>query len=177
MRLMGLMPTYQNPNTSRPAPYLLKRLKVERPIPASGAPTSPLCPCAGPGSTARRSPPGGARPRRQATGGADPPGVVYGYADGRGGSFRRFPGAANCRAHTRRKLREVHERDGSKITKEGPERIAELCRTEAGLGGQSPEARRHRPALGNRHCPAVEPCETRRCGIGGTECLPRALLL
>src|SRR5690554_5821994 len=37
MRLMGLMPIYQNPNTSRPAkghkiyPYLLKGLKVERP--------------------------------------------------------------------------------------------------------------------------------------------------
>ncbi|MCK7616152.1 IS3 family transposase [Roseibium sediminicola] len=37
MRLMGLMPIYQKPNTSRPAkghkiwPYLLKGLRVERP--------------------------------------------------------------------------------------------------------------------------------------------------
>ncbi len=37
MRLMGLMPIYQKPNTSRPAkrhktyPYLLRRLRVDRP--------------------------------------------------------------------------------------------------------------------------------------------------
>ncbi|KJZ27697.1 hypothetical protein TW83_18105, partial [Paracoccus sp. S4493] len=37
MRLMGLMPIYQKPNTSRPAkghkiyPYLLRGLRVERP--------------------------------------------------------------------------------------------------------------------------------------------------
>ncbi len=37
MRLMGLMPIYQKPNTSRPAkghktyPYLLRGLQVERP--------------------------------------------------------------------------------------------------------------------------------------------------
>ena len=44
MRLMGLMPIYQKPNTSKPAkghktyPYLLRGLRIERPI-RSGAPT------------------------------------------------------------------------------------------------------------------------------------------
>ena len=47
MRLMGLMPIYQVPNTSAPAkghktyPYLLRGLRVDRPT-RSGAPTSPF---------------------------------------------------------------------------------------------------------------------------------------
>jgi hypothetical protein len=49
MRLMGLMPNYQKPNTSRPTkghniyPYLLRGLRVDRPNQV-GAPTSPTCP-------------------------------------------------------------------------------------------------------------------------------------
>ncbi len=61
MWLTGLMPIYQKPNTSRPAkghkiwPYLLKGLRVERPIPRSGRPTSPICRCAVGSSTWSRS--------------------------------------------------------------------------------------------------------------------------
>ena len=51
MRLMGLMPIYRRPNTSKPAkgrqpfPYLLRGLTIDRPIPASGARTSPASRC------------------------------------------------------------------------------------------------------------------------------------
>lgn len=103
-------------------------------------------------------------------GGADPPGVVYFYSDGRGGAHAerfldgfsgilqvdaysgynrltredRSGGAlvlANCWAHARRKLHEVHERDGSPIAAEGLARIAELYRIEAEISGQPPEER------------------------------------
>jgi len=103
-------------------------------------------------------------------GGADPPGVVYFYADGRGGGhaetfldgfsgilqvdayagYNRLsrddrPGGplvlANCWAHARRKLHEIHERDGSPVAAEGLKRIAELYRIEAEISGQSPGER------------------------------------
>ena len=103
-------------------------------------------------------------------GGVDPPGVAYFYADGRGGAhaetflegfagilqvdayagYNRLtrgdrPGGplvlANCWAHARRKLHEVHERDGSPIAAEGLKRIAELYRIEAGISGRPPEER------------------------------------
>jgi hypothetical protein len=54
MRLMGLMPIYQKPNTSRPAkghktyPYLLKGLSGRT---RSGAQTSPTCQCGAASST------------------------------------------------------------------------------------------------------------------------------
>jgi putative transposase len=50
MRLMGLMPIYQKPNTSKAAkghktyPYLLRGLRVDRPNQV-WAPTSPICRC------------------------------------------------------------------------------------------------------------------------------------
>ena len=103
-------------------------------------------------------------------GGTDPPGVVCFYAGGRGGlhaetfldgfsgilqvdayaGYNRLtradrPGGplvlANCWAHARRKLREVYERDGSKIAEEGLKRISELYRIEAEICGRSPEER------------------------------------
>ena len=116
-------------------------------------------------------------------GGADPPGVVYLYAAGRGGQhaesflegfsgllqvdayagYNRLsrsdrPGGpvrlANCWAHARRKLREVHERDGSPIAAEGLGRIAELYRIEAEIRGHSAEARL--AARRDRSAPLVE---------------------
>lgn len=119
-------------------------------------------------------------------GGADPPGVVYFYADGRGGDhaetfldgfsgvlqvdayagYNRLaradrPGGplvlANCWAHARRKLREVYERDGSKIAEDGLRRIAEFYRIEAEIHGRSPEARL--AARQQRTMPLVEAFE------------------
>jgi len=44
-------------------------------------------------------------------------------------------------AHARRKLREIHERDGSPIAADGLDRIAALYRIEAEISGQPPESR------------------------------------
>ena len=92
-------------------------------------------------------------------GGEDPPGVVYFYADGRGGKHAeeflkgfkgilqvdayggynrltkdaRADGAltlAYCWAHARRKLKEIYDRDGSKIAAEGLSRIAAFYKIE-----------------------------------------------
>ena len=101
-------------------------------------------------------------------GGSDPPGVVYFYAPGRGGGHAEtfldgFDGilqidgyagynrltkpsrkggdplcVAYCWAHARRKLREVFERDGSEIAREGLERIAKLYEIEAEIRGLGP---------------------------------------
>ena len=98
-------------------------------------------------------------------GGSDPPGVVYFYAPGRGGGHAEtfldgFDGilqvdgyagynrltrssrkggaplcVAYCWAHARRKLREVFERDGSEIAREGLERIAKFYEIEAEIRG------------------------------------------
>ncbi len=99
-------------------------------------------------------------------GGEDPPGVVYFYADGRGGKHAeeflagfngilqvdayagynrltkdsRADGAltlAYCWAHARRKLKEVYDRDGSKIAAEGLRRIREFYKIEAEIRGTS----------------------------------------
>jgi transposase len=104
-------------------------------------------------------------------GGAAPPGVVLCYADGRGGKHATeflmgFSGTlqvdgytgynaltkpgrnsgpvklAYCRAHARRKLKEVHDRDGSPIAKEGLKRIAKFYKIEEAIGGQSAEQRK-----------------------------------
>jgi transposase len=104
-------------------------------------------------------------------GGAAPPGVVLCYADGRGGKratefLMGFSGTlqvdgytgynaltkpgrnsgpvklAYCRAHARRKLKEVHDRDGSPIAKEGLKRIAKFYKIEEAIGGQSAEQRK-----------------------------------
>ena len=98
-------------------------------------------------------------------GGSDPPGVVYFYAPGRSGGHAEtfldgFDGilqvdgyagynrltrpsrkggdplcVAYCWAHARRKLREVFERDGSEIAREGLERIAKFYEIEAEIRG------------------------------------------
>ncbi len=99
-------------------------------------------------------------------GGAAPPGVVFCYADGRGGKHAQaflagFCGTlqvdgytgyngltkpervggpvtlAYCWAHARRKLKEVHDRDGSPIAAEGLRRIAQFYKIEAEIRGQS----------------------------------------
>lgn len=104
-------------------------------------------------------------------GGSAPPGVVFCYADGRGGQHAQnflagFDGTlqvdgyagynvltkptrkggpvklAYCWAHARRKLKEVHDRDGSPIAAEGLKRIAEFYRIEKDIRGQSAETRR-----------------------------------
>ncbi|WP_026988935.1 IS66 family transposase [Fodinicurvata sediminis] len=103
-------------------------------------------------------------------GGQDPPGVVYFYAPGRAGAhgedflegftgtlqvdgyagYRRLAAAArkpaplvlaHCWAHARRKLKEVHERDGSPVASEGLQQIAAFYHIEAEIRGLSPEAR------------------------------------
>jgi hypothetical protein len=103
-------------------------------------------------------------------GGADPPAVVYAYAPGRGaehpqrilGGFSgvllvdgyaayksdsrgRGPDAplrlAHCRAHGRRKLREVWGGDASPIAAEGLRRIAELYAIEAEIRGLGADVR------------------------------------
>lgn len=98
-------------------------------------------------------------------GGSDPPGVIYFYAPGRGGGHAEtfldgFDGilqidgyagynrltkpsrkggdplsVAYCWAHARRKLREVFERDGSVIAREGLERITKFYEIEAEIRG------------------------------------------
>ncbi len=99
-------------------------------------------------------------------GGTAPPGVVFCYADGRGGKHAEaflagFCGTlqvdgytgyngltkpervggpltlAYCWAHARRKLKEVHDRDGSPIAAEGLRRIAQFYKIEAGIRGQT----------------------------------------
>jgi transposase len=103
-------------------------------------------------------------------GGAVPPGVVYRPAPGRGVAHVRAaldgfsgvlqvdgygadktlrdarpPGTlilAHCRAHGRRKLREVFDRDASPMAEEGLRRSAELHRIEAAIAGLPPDARR-----------------------------------
>lgn len=104
-------------------------------------------------------------------GGDDPPGVVYFYAPGRHGEHAErfltgFDGilqidgytgynrltkpsrkggdpiiVAHCWAHTRRKLKEVFDRDGSEIAAEGLRRIAELYAIEKDIRGTSPGQR------------------------------------
>jgi transposase len=104
-------------------------------------------------------------------GGSAPPGVVFCYADGRGGKHATefltgFSGTlqvdgytgyntltkpgrtsgpvklAYCWAHARRKLKEVHDRDGSPIAKEGLKRIAKFYKIEEAIRGQSVEQRK-----------------------------------
>lgn len=100
----------------------------------------------------------------RAFGGTAPLGVVFCYADGRGGTHAErfltgFSGAlqvdgyagynrltkatrvggpitlAYCWAHARRKLKEVHDRDGSPIAAEGLRRIAGFYKIEATVRG------------------------------------------
>jgi transposase len=116
-------------------------------------------------------------------GGEDPPGVVYFYADGRGGKHAEeflagFKGIlqvdgysgynrltkntradgpvtlAYCWAHARRKLKEIHDRDGSEIAAEGLYRIAEFYRIEADIRSTSPGQRLS--ARQTRTAPLVE---------------------
>jgi hypothetical protein len=97
--------------------------------------------------------------------------VVFCYADGRGGKHASefltgfcgtlqvdgytgynaltHPGRnsgpvklAYCWAHARRKLKEVHDRDGSPIAKEGLKRIAKFYKIEDAIRGQSAEQRK-----------------------------------
>ncbi len=97
-------------------------------------------------------------------GGTAPPGVVFCYADGRGGKHAQdfltgFSGTlqvdgytgynaltkpgrksgpvklAYCWAHARRKLKEVHDRDGSPIAAEGLKQIAAFYRIETEIRG------------------------------------------
>lgn len=104
-------------------------------------------------------------------GGTAPPGVVFCYAEGRGGQhaigfLSGFSGTlqvdgytgynaltkpgrncgpvrlAYCWAHARRKLKEVHDRDGSPIAAEGLKRIAQFYEIEKHIRGRSAEARR-----------------------------------
>lgn len=104
-------------------------------------------------------------------GGSAPPGVVFCYADGRGGKHATefltgFSGTlqvdgytgyntltkpgrnsgpvklAYCWAHARRKLKEVHDRDGSPIAKEGLKRISKFYKIEEAIRGQSAEQRK-----------------------------------
>jgi|SaaInlStandDraft_1057018.scaffolds.fasta_scaffold27036_2 transposase len=99
-------------------------------------------------------------------GGTAPPGVVFCYAPGRGGKYAEtfltgFTGTlqvdgytgynaltkhgrnsgpvklAYCWAHARRKLKEVHDRDGSPIAAEGLRQIAAFYKIEAEIRGQS----------------------------------------
>jgi len=107
----------------------------------------------------------------RAWGGDDPPGVVYFYASGRAGENAEtfltgfdgilqidgYPGydrltkpsrkggdpirVAHCWAHTRRKLKEVFDRDGSEIAAEGLRRIAEFYAVEADIRGIDPGQR------------------------------------
>lgn len=49
---------------------------------------------------------------------------------------------AYCWAHARRKLKEVHDRDGSPIAKEGLKRISKFYKIEEAIRGQSAEQRK-----------------------------------
>ena len=102
--------------------------------------------------------------------GSAPPGVVFCYADGRAGYhaqnfLKGFSGSlqvdgyagynrltkptreggpitlAHCWAHSRRKLTEIFDRDGSPIAAEGLKRIAEFYKIEAEIRGQSAATR------------------------------------
>jgi transposase len=104
-------------------------------------------------------------------GGTASPGVVFCYADGRGGKHATeflmgFSGTlqvdgytgynaltkpgrnsgpvklAYCWAHARRKLKEVHDRDGSPIAGEGLKRIAKFYKIEDAIRGQSAAQRK-----------------------------------
>ena len=104
-------------------------------------------------------------------GGTAPPGVVFCYADGRGGKHAErflagFSGTlqvggytgynsltkparadgpvklAYCWAHARRKLKEIHDRDGSPIAADGLKRIAKFYKIEAAIRGQSADQRK-----------------------------------
>lgn len=107
----------------------------------------------------------------RAWGGEDPPGVVYSYAPGRSGEhgeaflagfngilqidgytgYNRLTKAsrkggepirvAHCWAHARRKLKEVFDKDGSDIAREGLSHIAEIYAIEADIRGVSPGQR------------------------------------
>ena len=104
-------------------------------------------------------------------GGGDPPAVVFTYAPGRHGHHamdilvgfdgilqvdgytgydalagpKRVGGMpltlAYCWAHSRRKLHDIYQKDGSEIAAEGLRRIAQLNKIEASVRGQSPEER------------------------------------
>ena len=72
------------------------------------------------------------------------PGVVFCYADGRGGKHAQdfltdFSGTLQVDGYTgynaRRKLKEVHDRDGSPIAAEGLKQIAALYRIETEIRG------------------------------------------
>ena len=104
-------------------------------------------------------------------GGTAPPGVVFCYADGRSGRHATdfltgFSGTlqvdgyagynaltraerregtialAYCWAHARRKLKEVHDRDGSPIAAEGLKRIKAFYKIEKDIRGKSAAERR-----------------------------------
>jgi transposase len=105
-------------------------------------------------------------------GGNDPPAVVFTYAPGRAGAHAMdilagFDGIlqvdgyagynalaetqrrggppltlAYCWAHSRRKLHEVFQRDGSPIAAEGLRRISAFYRIEGSIRGRAPEVRR-----------------------------------
>ena len=104
-------------------------------------------------------------------GGTAPPGVVFCYADGRGGKHATdfltgFSGTlqvdgytgynvltkpgrnsgpvtlAYCWAHVRRKLKEVHDRDGSPIAAEGLKRIKAFYKIEKDIRGKTAAERR-----------------------------------
>lgn len=98
-------------------------------------------------------------------GGGDPPAVVFTYAPGRDGhhpmeiltgfeGIRQVDGytgydalaepkhvgdmlltLACCRAHSRRKLHDIHQKDGSEIAAEGLRRIARIYKIEATARG------------------------------------------
>lgn len=103
-------------------------------------------------------------------GGEDPPGAIFFYSDGRGGKhaeefLQGFKGIlqvdgyagynrltkgsradgpltlAFCWAHARRKLKEIYDRDGSKVAAEGLRRIREFYKIEAEIRGTSPGQR------------------------------------
>jgi len=103
--------------------------------------------------------------------GGDPPAVVFTYAPGRSGShamdilrgfdgilqvdgyagynalaeLRRVGGApltlAYCWAHSRRKLHDIYQKDGSEMAAEGLRRIAQIYKIEASVRGRGPEER------------------------------------
>lgn len=104
-------------------------------------------------------------------GGGDPPAVVFTYAPGRHGRhamdiLKGFEGIlqvdgytgydalaepkrvggmpltlAYCWAHSRRKLHDIYQKDGSEIAAEGLRRIAQIYKIEASVRGRSPEER------------------------------------
>jgi transposase len=48
---------------------------------------------------------------------------------------------AYCWAHSRRKLHDIYQKDGSEIAAEGLRRIAQIYKIEASVRGRSPEER------------------------------------